>query len=107
MAESAMWISSVTIAAPNPRELAGFYEELLGWTITALEGPALGEPPERYAAVSTDPLWSRGHCPTGTGLHTVRSWSSLVSFGQAGVVLFKPTYPTLTHVDRCRETARE
>jgi predicted enzyme related to lactoylglutathione lyase len=41
-----MWISSVTVGAPNPRELAGFYERLLGWTITAVEGPRPGEPPE-------------------------------------------------------------
>jgi catechol 2,3-dioxygenase-like lactoylglutathione lyase family enzyme len=32
-----MWISSVTISAPNPRELADFYQRLLGWTPSALE----------------------------------------------------------------------
>lgn len=37
-------VSSVTIGAPNPRELAGFYERLLGWTVTALEGPPTGAP---------------------------------------------------------------
>jgi catechol 2,3-dioxygenase-like lactoylglutathione lyase family enzyme len=37
-------VSSVSIGAPNPRELARFYERLLGWTVTALEGPAPGEP---------------------------------------------------------------
>src|SRR6478672_13950190 len=38
MSVSAMWISSVTIGAANPRELASFYERLLGWTIATVEG---------------------------------------------------------------------
>jgi catechol 2,3-dioxygenase-like lactoylglutathione lyase family enzyme len=41
-----MWVSSVTIGAPNPRELAQFYHRLLGWTITASDPPRPGEPPE-------------------------------------------------------------
>lgn len=41
-----MWVSSVTIGAPNPRELAGFYERLLGWAVSALEDPRPDEPPE-------------------------------------------------------------
>ena len=36
----------MTIGAPNPRELARFYHRLLGWTITALDPPRTGEPPE-------------------------------------------------------------
>ena len=46
MARLPLQVSSVTIAAPNPRELAGFYQRLLGWTVTALEDPRPGEPPE-------------------------------------------------------------
>lgn len=32
-----MWISSVTIGAADPVALGRFYEQLLGWTITAVE----------------------------------------------------------------------
>jgi len=39
-------VSSVTIAAPNPRVLAEFYQRLLGWNVTALEGPPADGPPE-------------------------------------------------------------
>jgi catechol 2,3-dioxygenase-like lactoylglutathione lyase family enzyme len=39
-------VTSVTIGAPDPRELAGFYRRLLGWTITATEGARPGHPPE-------------------------------------------------------------
>ncbi len=31
-----MWISSVTIGAPNPRDLAAFYERLLGWAVSTV-----------------------------------------------------------------------
>ncbi|RBO96375.1 hypothetical protein DFR74_101390 [Nocardia puris] len=41
-----MWVSSVTLAAPSPSELASFYERLLGWTISTLEDPRPGDPPE-------------------------------------------------------------
>ena len=46
MSVSAMWISSVTIGAANPRELASFYERLLGWTIATVEDPGPDDPPE-------------------------------------------------------------
>ena len=39
MAHQPLQVSSVTIAAPNPRELARFYQRLLGWTVSALEDP--------------------------------------------------------------------
>ncbi|HZN71886.1 MAG TPA: VOC family protein [Micromonosporaceae bacterium] len=41
-----MQVSSVTIGAPDPRELAGFYERLLGWTLATIEDPLPGDPPE-------------------------------------------------------------
>ena len=46
MAQRPLQVSSVTIAAPNPRERAAFYQRLLGWTVSALEDPPPGEPPE-------------------------------------------------------------
>jgi catechol 2,3-dioxygenase-like lactoylglutathione lyase family enzyme len=36
----------VTVNAPDPRALCAFYAELLGWTVTASEGPRPGHPPE-------------------------------------------------------------
>lgn len=41
-----MAVTSVTIGAPDPRELAVFYARMLGWTVTASEGPRPGSPPE-------------------------------------------------------------
>lgn len=46
MAQSPLQVSSVTISASNPRELAAFYERFLGWTVSALDGPPPGGPPE-------------------------------------------------------------
>jgi catechol 2,3-dioxygenase-like lactoylglutathione lyase family enzyme len=46
MAPPPLQVSSVTIGSPNPRELASFYQRLLGWTVSALEDPRPGEPPE-------------------------------------------------------------
>ncbi len=37
MAPPPLQVSSVTIGAPDPRELAAFYERFLGWTVSALE----------------------------------------------------------------------
>jgi predicted enzyme related to lactoylglutathione lyase len=37
MAQPPLQLSNVTIAAPNPRELATFYQRLLGWTVSAVE----------------------------------------------------------------------
>lgn len=39
-------VTSVTIGAPDPRELAGFYARLLGWTVTASDPARPGYPPE-------------------------------------------------------------
>ncbi len=41
-----MDLTSVTISAPDPRELAAFYARMLGWTITASDPPRPGRPPE-------------------------------------------------------------
>lgn len=38
-------VTSVTIAAPDPRELAAFYSALLGWPVTTTEPPRPGMPP--------------------------------------------------------------
>lgn len=46
MARPAMKVTSVTIGAPDPRELAAFYERLLGWTIVAIEPAREGSPAE-------------------------------------------------------------
>jgi catechol 2,3-dioxygenase-like lactoylglutathione lyase family enzyme len=42
----AMQVAAVTIGAPDPRELAAFYQRLLGWTIVAAEPARPGFPPE-------------------------------------------------------------
>ena len=41
----AMAVTSVTIGAPAPRELAAFYARLLGWPVTATEPARSGMPP--------------------------------------------------------------
>jgi len=41
-----MMVTSVTIAAPDPRTLAAFYSRLLDWPITASEPARPGHPPE-------------------------------------------------------------
>jgi catechol 2,3-dioxygenase-like lactoylglutathione lyase family enzyme len=41
-----MLVTSVTISAPEPRELAAFYARMLGWPVTASDGPRPGAPPE-------------------------------------------------------------
>ncbi|MDX6417457.1 MAG: hypothetical protein QOG28_2077 [Trebonia sp.] len=42
----AMAVTSVTIGAPAPRDLAAFYAQLLGWPVTASEPARPGMPPE-------------------------------------------------------------
>lgn len=37
-------VTSVTIGAPEPRELAAFYARLLGWRVTAADPARPGEP---------------------------------------------------------------
>jgi len=41
-----MQVTSVSIHARDPRALAAFYRQLLGWTQTAEEGPRPGAAPE-------------------------------------------------------------
>jgi catechol 2,3-dioxygenase-like lactoylglutathione lyase family enzyme len=41
-----MAVTSVTLGAPAPRELAAFYARMLGWTITASDPARPGRPPE-------------------------------------------------------------
>lgn len=41
-----MEVTSITIGAPNPRELAAFYARMLDWTVTADDPPGPGHPPE-------------------------------------------------------------
>jgi hypothetical protein len=41
-----MAVTSVTIGAPAPRDLAAFYAQLLGWPVTASEPARPGMPPE-------------------------------------------------------------
>ena len=41
-----MKVTSVTIHTPDPRALAAFYRDLLGWTQSAEEGPRPGAPPQ-------------------------------------------------------------
>ncbi|HEY1627626.1 MAG TPA: VOC family protein [Streptosporangiaceae bacterium] len=41
-----MAVTSVTIGAPAPRDLAAFYARLLGWAVTASEPARPGMPPE-------------------------------------------------------------
>jgi len=38
-------VTSITIAAPDPRTLAAFYSRLLGRPVTTSEGPRPGHPP--------------------------------------------------------------
>jgi len=38
-------VTSVTVGAPDPRELAAFYARLLGWTVTASDPARPGYPP--------------------------------------------------------------
>jgi len=44
MARPNMRVTSVTIGSSQPRELARFYADLLGWRVTASEPPRAGMP---------------------------------------------------------------
>lgn len=46
MARPRMQITGPVLDAADPVGLAKFYEQLLGWPITELEGPRPGHPPE-------------------------------------------------------------
>jgi catechol 2,3-dioxygenase-like lactoylglutathione lyase family enzyme len=41
----AIEVTSVTIGAPDPRELAAFYARMLEWTVSADDPPRPGDPP--------------------------------------------------------------
>jgi catechol 2,3-dioxygenase-like lactoylglutathione lyase family enzyme len=75
-----MAVTSVTIGAPAPRDLAAFYAQLLGWPVTAREPARPGMPPEdgwaqirppadengptlnfEYEAKFTLPVWPAAH----------------------------------------------
>jgi catechol 2,3-dioxygenase-like lactoylglutathione lyase family enzyme len=61
----AMWVSSVTIGAPDPGVLAEFYARFLGWEITAKDGPPPGGAPPEIG-------WAQMRAPEGTpGLRTI------------------------------------
>lgn len=55
-----MTLTSVTIGAPDPIALAGFYARLLGWTITTVEPATPGEPPNGHWAQLRPPSGSPG-----------------------------------------------
>jgi catechol 2,3-dioxygenase-like lactoylglutathione lyase family enzyme len=56
-------LSSVTIGCPNPRELAGFYADLLGAGITANDPPRPGEPDAAG--------WAQIRTPNDSGIVTL------------------------------------
>jgi len=56
----AMAVTSVTIGAPAPRELAAFYARLLGWPVTATEPARPGMPPEDGGAQIQPPAGEEG-----------------------------------------------
>jgi catechol 2,3-dioxygenase-like lactoylglutathione lyase family enzyme len=46
MSQPVLRVTSVTVAAPDPRSLAEFYSRLLGWPIAVTEPARPGFPPE-------------------------------------------------------------
>ncbi|MEV0388266.1 VOC family protein [Nonomuraea sp. NPDC050643] len=74
-------VTSVTIGTPRPRELARFYSRLLGWPLTADDGPAPGEPAEAG--------WAQIRAPEGEPGYTLsfeyeRHFARPVWPGEAG-----------------------
>lgn len=55
-----MAVTSVTIGAPDPRELAAFYARMLGWPVTASEPARPGSPPEDGWAQLKPPAGATG-----------------------------------------------
>jgi len=55
-----MAVTSVTIGAPDPRELAAFYARMLGWRVTASEPARPGSPPEDGWAQLKPPAGATG-----------------------------------------------
>jgi catechol 2,3-dioxygenase-like lactoylglutathione lyase family enzyme len=60
VARPAMAVTSVTIGAPAPRDLAAFYAHLLGWPVTASDPARPGMPPEDGWAQLTPPQGEEG-----------------------------------------------
>lgn len=86
MAHRPLQVSSVTIAAPNPRELAGFYQRLLRWNVSEVKGPGPGEPPEAG--------WAQLRSPSaGPGLMTLG-----IEFEKEYVRPVWPSVPGQQHV---------
>ncbi len=56
-------MTSVTITAPDPRDLASFYARLLGRPVTTKEWPRPGEPPQAG--------WAQIKPPDGSGEPTL------------------------------------
>jgi catechol 2,3-dioxygenase-like lactoylglutathione lyase family enzyme len=55
-----MDVTSVTIGAPDPRELAAFYARMLEWPVVEEDPPRPGEPPESGWAQLAPPEGQRG-----------------------------------------------
>jgi catechol 2,3-dioxygenase-like lactoylglutathione lyase family enzyme len=55
-----MEVTSVTIGAPSPRELAHFYARMLGWPITEEDPPKPDGPPESGWAQLAPPAGQHG-----------------------------------------------
>lgn len=55
-----MRATSVSIGTPRPRQAAAFYAALLGWRVTADDGPGPGEPPEAGWAQVAPPRGETG-----------------------------------------------
>jgi catechol 2,3-dioxygenase-like lactoylglutathione lyase family enzyme len=55
-----MEVSAVTVGAPDPRELAGFYARMLGWSVAAENPPEPGGPPESGWAQLRPPAGQAG-----------------------------------------------
>lgn len=55
-----MEVSSVTIGAPDPRELAAFYARMLGWAVVDEYPPEPGAPPESGWAQVRPPVGGTG-----------------------------------------------
>jgi Glyoxalase-like domain len=53
-------VTSVTVGTPQPRHLAGFYAELLGWPVTASDPPRAGMPENAGWAQIAPPEGSTG-----------------------------------------------
>ena len=56
----AIAVTSVTIGAPAPRDLADFYAQLLGWPVTATDPARPGMPPEDGWAQIRPPAGQQG-----------------------------------------------